>query len=72
MTDRVREEGEKNHCYKIVKWGETGKLYILNGIRDHLALVQLVDTAINVNHDVSIIGCWIYDSNHKRALPLIK
>ena len=35
-------------------------------------LVQLIDTDGNVNHDVRIIGFWIYDSNYKRALPSIK
>ena len=35
-------------------------------------LVQLIDTADNVNNAVSIIVCWIYDSNYKRALTFIK
>ena len=63
MKDSVRKEGYQHLCYKFD---------ILNDISDHMTLVKLIDTAINVNHAVSIIGCWIYDSNHKRALPLIK
>ena len=35
----------------------------LNDIRDHVVLVQLIDTAVNVNNAVSIIGRWIYDYN---------
>ena len=31
-----------------------------------------MDTIGNVNHAVSITGCWIYDSNYKIDLPLIK
>ena len=37
-----------------------------------MTLVQLIDTDMNANHGVSIIVCWIFDSNYKRALPLIK
>ena len=51
---------------------KTGEFDILYDIRDHVTLVQLVYTSGNVNHAVSIIGCWIYDSNYKIELPLIK
>ena len=44
----------------------------MNDIGEHVTLVQLIYIAGNVNHVVSIIRCWIYDSNYKRALPLIK
>ena len=37
-----------------------------------MTLVQLLDTDGNVNHAVIIIGYWIYDSNYKIELPLIK
>ena len=49
-----------------------GKFDILNNIRDHVTLVQLIDTAGNINHDIIIIGCWMYDSNYKRALYMIE
>ena len=44
----------------------------MNDISDYVSLVQPVDTAGNVNHAVIIIGYWMYDSNYKTALPLIK
>ena len=47
-------------------------LVFFNDISDHVTLVQLIDTSGNFNHAVIIIGCWIYDSNYKRALPSIK
>ena len=37
-----------------------------------MTLVQLIEISGNVNHAVSITECWIYDSNYKRALTLIK
>ena len=45
--------------------GNRGWFHIFNEISDHVTLVQLIDTAGNVNHAVSITGCCIYDSNEK-------
>ena len=72
MTDRVREKVDRQLRYNMVKWKKTGEFDILNDISDYVALVQLVYTAGNANHAVSIIECWIYDFNYKRAPPLIK
>ena len=33
-------------------------------------MVQLMDVVGNVNHAVIIVGYRIFDSNHKKALPL--
>ena len=38
-----------------------------NNIRYHLTLVQIINIAGNVNHAVSINGCWIYDSNLQKS-----
>ena len=51
---------------------KTGEFDVLNDISDHVTLVQLIKTAGNVKNSVIIIRCWIYDTNNKRALPLIK
>ena len=58
----------------VIRWlnGEKSGFDILNDISDHVMLVQPIDTDSTVNHVVSIIRCWIYDYNYKRALPLIK
>ena len=45
---------------------------ILNDFSDYVTVFQLFDTAGNFNNDVSITECWIYDSNYKIALPLMK
>ena len=72
MKDRVRDNFYQRYFYKIVQLKKTGELYIFNGISDHMTLVQLIDTAGNANHVVSITRFWIYDFNYKRALTLIK
>ena len=45
---------------------------IFNDVSDHVALIQLEYSAGNTNHVVSITGYWIYYSNYKRALPLMR
>ena len=58
----------------VIRWlhGKTGKFDFLNDISDYVKLIQMIETSDDVNHDASIIRCWIYDYNDKRALPLIK
>ena len=41
---------------------------ILNDISEYVTLVQLMDSLGNLNHAISMIGYWIFDSNYKKAL----
>ena len=43
---------------------------ILNDISENVTLVQLMDSIGNVNHSISIVGHWIFDSNYNKALCL--
>ena len=43
---------------------------ILEDISEHFTLVQLMDYLGNVNHAISVVGYWIFDSNYKIALVL--
>ena len=61
MIDHVRIKGEHRCRYEIFNVKQDKNFNIFNGISDHVMLVQLIDTAGNVNHVVSITGCWIYD-----------
>ena len=58
----------------VIRWlnKKTDEFDILSDISEHVTLVKLIDTADNGNHALSIIGYWIYSSNYRRALPLIK
>ena len=49
-----------------------GEFDIFNDISYHVILAQIIDTAGNVNHAVSITRYWIYYSNYKLAFNLIK
>ena len=44
----------------------------MEDVTANVTLVQLMDSILNVNHDISVVANWIFDSNYKRALVLIK
>ena len=37
-----------------------------------LLVVGYLDSLVNVNHDISVVGSWIFDSNCERSLVLNK
>ena len=49
-----------------------GDYKILEDISANVTLVQLMDLLGNVNHAISVVGSWIFDSNYERALVLNK
>ena len=49
-----------------------GEYEILEDISANVTLVQLMDSLGNVNHAISVVGSWIFDSNYERALVLNK
>ena len=53
MIDNVRNKGEKHQLYELKQWKKR-IIRFFNDISDHVTLVQLMDTTVNVNHDESI------------------
>ena len=49
-----------------------GDIDILNDISEHFTLVQLMYTLGNLNHAISIVCDWIFDSNYDKALHMIR
>ena len=47
-----------------------GDYKILEDISENVTLVQLMDSLGNVNHAISGVGNWIFDSNYEIALVL--
>ena len=56
--------------YSLVKYKKKGYYDIMIDISENVTLVQLMDSLGNVNHDISVVGYWIFDSNYKKALVL--
>ena len=63
-------KGEPKVHYSLVKYKKKGSYDILTEISENVTLVQLMDYLGNVNHDISVVGYWIFDSNYKKSLVL--
>ena len=70
MLSRKRNKGETRVHYKLMKYKKIGAYKILEDISANVSLVQLMNSLGNVNHAISVVGSWIFDSNNERALVL--
>ena len=68
MRNNKRNKGETRVHYKLEKYRKKGEYDILKNISANVILVQLMDSLGNVNHAISVVGSWIFDSNYERAL----
>ena len=53
--------------YSPVKYEKKGSCDILKCISKHATVFQLMDSLGNVDHDISVVGYWIFDSSYKKA-----
>ena len=51
-----------------MKYKKKGYYDILKDISENVTLLQLTDSLGNLNHTISVVGYWIFDSNNKKAL----
>ena len=70
MKNRRKIKGEQNLHYNLTIWKKNDDFDILNDISEYVTLVPLMDSLGNVNNAISVVGYWIFDSNHKKALCL--
>ena len=70
MLNRKRNKGKARVHYKLIKYKKMGDYKSLEDISENFTLVQLMDSLGNVNHDISVVGSWIFESNYERALVL--
>ena len=64
MQNRKRKKGEQRLHYNQGKKKKKGEYDIFNDITTNVKLVQLMDSLGNVNHAISVVGSWIFDSNY--------
>ena len=72
MINNKIDKGEAGVHYKLIKYKKMGDYEILENISANVTLVQLMDSLGNVNHSISVVGSWIFDSNYEKALVLNK
>ena len=72
MRNNFFHIGEQHLGYNLKKWENKVAFDILNDVSENFTLVQLMFTLINVNHAISIVGYWIFDSNYEKSLFLTR
>ena len=60
------QKGKQNLIYNLTIRKKNDAFDILNEISENVTLVQLMETLGNVNHAISIVGYWIFDSNYEK------
>ena len=70
MTNRMKIKGEHNLRYNLKVWKKNDAFGIINNVSEYVTLVQLMDSLGNVNHAISILRYWIFDSNYRKLLCL--
>ena len=70
MKNRRKIKVEQNLKYNLTVWQKNYDFDILNDISEDVNLVQSMDSLGNVNHAISVVGYWIFDSNYEKALCL--
>ena len=70
MKNRRKIKGEHNLQYHLTIWKKNDAFDIPNDISEGITLVQLMDSIRNVNHAISIIGYWIFNSDYNKELYL--
>ena len=68
MKNRRKIKGDQNLQYNMMIWKKIDTFDILNYISADVTLVKLMELLGNVNHAISIVGCWIFDSSYNKAL----
>ena len=63
-------KGEPKVHYSLIKYKKKGSYDILTDISEHVTLIKLMDSWGNVNHAISVVGYWIFDSNYEKSLVL--
>ena len=56
--------------YNLIKYKKKVLYKILEDISKHVTLVQFMDSLVNVNHAINVVGNWIFDSNYEKSLVL--
>ena len=56
--------------YNLKIWHKKDYFDIPNNVSESANLLQLTESLLNVNHAISIVGYWIFDSNYEKSLCL--
>ena len=63
MTDESRNFKKPHLRHKLEQWKKYDTFDILNNISKYVTLVHFIYIVGNVNHALSVVGRWIFESN---------
>ena len=73
MTNiRKKIKGEQNLRQNLTIWNKNDAFDIINYISENVTLAQLMEKLVNVNHAISILRSWIFESNYEKSLCMAK
>ena len=70
LRNQKQNKGRPKMHYKLIKYKKMCGYKILEDISENVTLVQLMDSLGNLNHSISVVGNWIFESNYEKALVL--
>ena len=70
MFNNKRNKGEVRVHHQLIKYRSMGEYKVLEDISANITLGQMMDSLVNVNHAISVVGTWIFDSNYEISLVL--
>ena len=70
LKKNKRNKGEPKVHYNLIEYKKMCEYKILEDISENVTLDQLMDSLGNVNHAISVVGKWIFDSNYEKPLIL--
>ena len=70
LKNEIQLKVEPRVYYSLSRYKKNFSYYILTDISEHVTLVQFMDYLVNVNHAISVVGYWIFDSNYETSLVL--
>ena len=66
LKNKKRNVGEARVHYNLIKYKKMNEYKVLEDISENVTLVQLMYSLGNVNHAISVVGNWIFDSNYEK------
>ena len=68
ITNRRKNKRENKLRSNLTIWEKNYAFDIIHDFSEDINLVQLMDSPENVNHAISIVGHWIFDSSYEKSL----
>ena len=70
MKNENKIKGEPKVHYSLREYKNMGSYDILTDMSKNVTLFKLMDSLVNMNYAISVLGYWIFDSKYEKALVL--